>query len=127
MVYTAEGIDYSSLIKARDKFELFRKDMKTERDEAGAVQAFEYCYELSWKTMKRILNSRGLDCASPKEVFRKAGQEKLIGDPELWFEFQQKRNLTTHTYSDKNMKLVLGVFDTFSDELNKFIDHLERL
>lgn len=28
-------------------FERFHKDMATERDKAGAVQAFEFCYDFS--------------------------------------------------------------------------------
>lgn len=35
------------LLKARDIFEKFRINMQTERDKAGAIQAFECCYKLS--------------------------------------------------------------------------------
>lgn len=43
---------------------------RSELEKAGAIQAFEICYELSWKTMKRILAYRGLEANSPREVFR---------------------------------------------------------
>jgi nucleotidyltransferase substrate binding protein (TIGR01987 family) len=119
-----EKIDISNLLKARDKFEKFRIDMVSDRDKAGAVQAFEYCYELTWKILKKILGQRGIDTGSPKTTFRAAALDKLIDDPELWFDFQQKRNLTTHTYDEENMEAVLSCFDAFSKELSKLIERL---
>jgi replication initiation and membrane attachment protein DnaB len=53
--------DLSKLKKAISIFEDFRQEMKTDRDKAGAIQAFEFCYELSWKSMKRALKNSGID------------------------------------------------------------------
>lgn len=120
-------INIDKLLKAQSVFERFRIDMQDDRDQAGAVQAFEFCYELSWKTMKRILESRGLEIGSPKDTFRKAALEKLIEDPEIWFEFQKKRNLTAHTYEQENLKLIVSIFDQFSDELKKLIVNIRNI
>lgn len=114
------------LIKARSVFEEFRKDMKTERDKAGAIQAFEFCYELSWKVMKRALWIDGIEANSPKEVFRLAGKNKIISDVEKWFNFQQLRNLVAHTYEYENMEKIIESFDDFSSELNLVISNLEK-
>jgi nucleotidyltransferase substrate binding protein (TIGR01987 family) len=115
------------LKKAQNLFELYRKDMVTDRDKAGAVQAFEFCYELAWKTMKKFLEDRGQATGSPKDTFRKALEEQLIKDPELWFDFQEKRNLTVHTYEQACVDLVLKEFDVFSRELQLLIEKLEEL
>lgn len=115
------------LLKARAIFEDFRKDMHTDRDKAGAVQAFEFSYELAWKIMKRILKLRGEETGSPKDTFRKAAIEKLIDDPEVWFEFQKKRNLTSHTYERENLDLIVDSFDKFSDELTKLVNNINKL
>jgi nucleotidyltransferase substrate binding protein (TIGR01987 family) len=123
----SEKIDISKVLKARKVFERFRKDMKTDRDKAGAVQAFEFSYELSWKMMRRVLESRGLEVGSPKDTFRKAALEKLIDDPETWFGFQKMRNLTVHTYNKEDLEIVVSVFDSFSKELNTLIDRLQNL
>ncbi|MEI8365121.1 MAG: HI0074 family nucleotidyltransferase substrate-binding subunit [Parachlamydiaceae bacterium] len=120
-------IDLSKLFKARDIFERFRQDMQDDRDQAGAIQAFEFCYELAWKMMKRVLESRGQEVGSPKDTFRKAVLEKIIDDPEIWFEFQKKRNLTSHTYEQENVNAILEIFDTFSIELEKLIQRLGTL
>lgn len=119
-------IDISKLIKASDVFERFRTDMVTDRDQAGAVQAFQFCYELAWKIMKRFLESQGFECGSPKDTFRKTALERIIDDPELWFEFQKKRNLTVHTYEQENLNLIVSIFDCFSAEINRLIQKLQE-
>ena len=115
------------LIKARNVFVSFRVNMVTDRDKAGATQAFEFCYELAWKTMKHILEHRGFEVGSPKDTFRKACQEKLIDDPEIWFEFQKKRNLTSHTYNEENLDVIVASFDLFFKELDKLIERVKGL
>jgi nucleotidyltransferase substrate binding protein (TIGR01987 family) len=122
-----EILDISKLIKAQHVFERFRIDMKDDRDKAGAVQAFEFCYELCWKMMKRFLTLRGQETGSPKDTFRKAALEKLIDDPEVWFEFQKKRNLTTHTYEQENLEAIVNIFDHFSQEMAILIKRLQAL
>jgi nucleotidyltransferase substrate binding protein (TIGR01987 family) len=127
MEYQYEVIYYGNLIQAKKTFESFRQDMITERDKAGAVQAFEYCYELAWKTMKRILEIKGLETQSPKDTFRLAALNALIDSPEPWFVFQLKRNLTVHTYRLETLEDVLSIFDHFSSELSHLIKNIESL
>jgi len=86
-----EDLNLQKIKKAKEIFERFRTDMKDDRDEAGAIQAFDFCFELAWKVMKFYLEEQGVETGSPKDVFRKAAVEKLIRDPELWFVFQKKR------------------------------------
>ncbi len=123
----SEKIDISNILKAQEVFERFRKNMFDDQSKAGAVQAFEFSYELSWRLMKRVLESRGLEVGSPKDTFRKAVHEQLIDDPEVWFDFQKKRNLTVHTYKEENLENVISIFDTFSIEMDKFIERVKVL
>jgi nucleotidyltransferase substrate binding protein (TIGR01987 family) len=120
-------IDLSKLLKAQAVFERFRKDMKDDRDQTGAAQAFEFCYELSWKMMKRVLATQGIDTESPKDTMRKAALAKIIDDPEVWFDFQEKRNLISHTYEQENLEAIVAIFDLFSTELGKVIKRLQAL
>jgi nucleotidyltransferase substrate binding protein (TIGR01987 family) len=69
MVY---DIDVDPFLKASDAFERFRQNLISDQDKAGAIQAFEFSYELSWKTMKRILAYKGIDVRSPRDTFREA-------------------------------------------------------
>lgn len=113
------------LEKAPAKFELFRKNIDNEQLQAGAVQAFEFCYELTWKVLKRTLEERGLDAGSPKDTFRKSALEGIIHNPEIWFFFQTIRNLTAHIYEQTNLDTVIAAFDQFSHELNLVIQKLK--
>ena len=122
-----DPIIISPLLKAFGKFEQFRVNLKTEQEQAGAIQAFEYCFELTWKTMKRLLQERGKTANSPRETFRMAALEGFIYDPELWFGFLVKRNLTVHTYEEKEAQNVLAIFPLFSDEVKAFLTHIKAV
>jgi nucleotidyltransferase substrate binding protein (TIGR01987 family) len=122
-----ENINVDSLLKASSKFEQFRTQAKTELEKAGVIQAFEYCFELSWKTMKRLLGERGKVVNSPREAFRMAALEGFIKDPELWFEFLKKRNLTSHTYEEAEVKKIIDSMESFSKELRDFLINIGAL
>ncbi len=116
-----ENVNINPLLKAFKKFEQFQKNLSTEQEKAGAIQAFEYCFELSWKVMKKILFERGKTANSPKEAFRMAALEGFIDDPEVWFDFLKKRNLTTRTYEDGEAEIVIAILPTFSIALQSFL------
>ena len=48
--------------------------------------------------MKLLLEDRGKIENSPREVLRISALEGFIQDPELWFDFIKKLNMTVHTY-----------------------------
>jgi nucleotidyltransferase substrate binding protein (TIGR01987 family) len=122
-----EKIYIGHIEKAYNVFEKFRQNLNTDQEKTGAIKAFEYCYELAWKMMKRVLESRGLEAGSPKDTFRKAFEEKLIDNPEVWFEFQKLRNLSVHTYNEENLDIITSDFDTFSEEMQKLIKKLKSI
>ncbi len=71
-----------------------------ERD--GAIQRFEFTFELSWKTLAKVLQSdKPLVDNSVKGILREGGKQNLIEDVEKWFEFQIARNKTSHTYNNE--------------------------
>jgi nucleotidyltransferase substrate binding protein (TIGR01987 family) len=119
-----ENVNIHPLLKAFKKFENFRKNLGTEQEKAGAIQAFEYCFELCWRIMKKLLEARGRIANSPKETFRMAALEGFISDPEKWFDFLKKRNLTVHTYEEKEANEVLSVFENFSMEIQFFLKEI---
>ena len=94
-------IDFSPLKKAilsledilKQKMDVYRRD--------GAIQRFEYTFELTWKMMQRVLKAQGIEAGSPKQVFRSALKADIIENVEDWFLFLEKRNLTVHIYNEK--------------------------
>jgi nucleotidyltransferase substrate binding protein (TIGR01987 family) len=69
---------------------------------SGIIQNFEVAYELSWKMMKRWLENHisadSVDGVTRRELFRRAAENRLIDDVDLWMSFHAARNETSHTY-----------------------------
>lgn len=122
-----ENINITPLIKAQAFLQAAIDEAKSQLEKAGAIQSFEMTYELAWKIIKRVLAYRGMDVASPREVFRAAAQEKLIDNPEVWFEFIHYRNLTVHVYNQAIASEVFSFLPMFSAEIIKLISKLEAL
>src|SRR5579864_1152 len=68
-------------------------------EEAGIIQSFEFTFELSWKTLKDFLESRGIITHFPRDVLKEAFSARLIQDNDTWMEMLNKRNLLSHTYN----------------------------
>jgi len=122
--YMIDGIDIQSLLDAFGQFEEFRSNTATNQLRAGAIQAFEFSYEQAWKMMKRLLDARGKNLNSPREVFRAAALENFINNPEEWIEFMYVRNLTSHTYNDEYADKVVDKFAIFSMLVRQFLQNI---
>jgi len=104
-----QSLDLAPLQKALDSL-LFAIE-RTEREQPddmlrdSVIQRFEYTYELCWKMLKRRLemdvpSPESIDGMSFREMIREGAERGMIADPLVWFEYRQKRNLTTHTYDE---------------------------
>lgn len=76
--------------------------IRSNRDKAGVIQAFEFTYELAWKTLQKIAQEEGLQVATPRQAFSSALQAGYIPPEEeaRWIGMIQDRNLTSHTYHE---------------------------
>ncbi len=74
--------------------------------------------------MRRLLEVRGQIANSPREVIRLAALESFIEDPEIWFDFLKKRNMTVHAYQEKEAEEVLSVLEKFSGEVKVFLSNI---
>lgn len=77
----------------------------------AAIQRFEYCFELSWKMLKRRLeqdvpNPSAVDAMSFKELIREGFERGYIVNPEDWFLFREHRNTVAHTYDESKARIV---------------------
>lgn len=70
-------------------------------EQEGAVQRFEYTFELSWKTLKDFLEEGGVIITplTPRQVIKEAFAAKLIPDGTAWLKMLDARNLLSHTYN----------------------------
>ncbi|HEY1835297.1 MAG TPA: HI0074 family nucleotidyltransferase substrate-binding subunit [Candidatus Saccharimonadales bacterium] len=110
------------LKKAKGFLDRALKQPENEFQRAAVIQAFEFCFELSWKYLKTLVEDDGSMIASPKAVIREAARHGFIDNPEDWFGFLQSRNLTTHTYIEAVAEKVYAtVKDEFAAALEKLI------
>ena len=63
-------------------------------------RAYEFTFELSWKTLKDFLAYNGIDAKLPRDVLKQAFATGLIRDGQLWIDMLKERNLMAHTYDD---------------------------
>lgn len=96
---------------------------------AGVIQNFEFTYELCWKFMKRWLGinigSAVVDGIPRKELFRRAAESRLISDVETWFEYNNLRNETAHTYDTKTAEDVYAAAVRFAADARALLKVLE--
>ena len=96
----------------------------------AVIQRFEYCYELSWKMLKRKLK---LDAATPedvdrmsfKELIREGAVRGFIEDPEKWFVYREQRNITSHIYDQRKAQSVYKTAIEFLPDALMLLEKLE--
>jgi len=97
---------------------------------AGVVQNFEFTYELSWKFMKRWLEVNigptVADGVARRELYRYAAENLLITDVAKWMEYNQARNITSHTYDEEKASEVVAKALEFKNDAIALYNSLEE-
>ena len=123
-----DSVNIEPLLKAQKRFHEFTTILETDLQKTASIKAFEYCYELSWKTLKKVLRAQGApEVNFSKDIYRQAAQNKLIEDPELWFDFVKKRNLTFHTYNEEAIEEIVSIFPKFRQALDTLVENLLQI
>jgi nucleotidyltransferase substrate binding protein (TIGR01987 family) len=78
---------------------------------AGTIQAFEFCYELYAKNLRRFLENmhevpRLVEEMPFPEVLIHAAERGLPVNKEEWLAFRNWRNQTSHTYDEDTARTV---------------------
>lgn len=135
------ALDLSSIQRAINSMDrsikvatsLIEGEIDTDHEEvlrAGVIQNFEFSYELCWKFMKRWLEenfgSTLVDGITMKELFRIAAENKLITNVDAWFNYQRKRNITSHTYDAHTADQVYSAALQFLNDAKEFLKRLEE-
>lgn len=88
----------------------------------SCIQRFEFTIELSWKLMKKVLSSEGIqELDSPKAIIRSAAKAQLIDDAESWLHFIDQRNLSSHTYREDLAEQVYATTQTTPPLVHQFL------
>jgi nucleotidyltransferase substrate binding protein (TIGR01987 family) len=116
----------TSDVRRRQRFENFERafgllkeaftrtpEAMSDLEKEGAIQRFEYTFELAWKTLKDYLvyNGVAFDQITPRSVIKQAFAAKIIQDGQTWIEMLDQRSLMSHTYDDESFRIA---FDSIS-------------
>ena len=95
--------------RAFEQFERFLKQEKlNDMEKQGLIKAFEYTYEISWKTLQDLLKEKGYtDILGLKPVIKQSFQDGYISDGKNWMRMHVSRNLTSHTYDEETAEEII--------------------
>lgn len=98
-----------------------------EFEEQGLIKAFEYTYELAWKTLQDFLQDKGYQgVVGPKPVIEQAFLDGYI-DGLAWARMHKSRNLTSHTYNEETAnEITEDIRATYVGLLNDLAERLEN-
>ena len=85
---------------AIDRFREALEAFETDISRDAAIQRFEFCFELAWKSIQERARDEGLDCQSPRGCLKLAFKSGWIADENGWLAMVEDRNRTAHTYDE---------------------------
>lgn len=115
---------FAKLGRALDRFgEAVSLSDPSDLERDGAIQRFEFCYELTWKALKAALSEGGLPgTGSPRAIFHFAYNAGWIDDEQVFRDMMDDRNLTSHTYKEEIAEVVFSRLPGYYEALRKLHD-----
>ena len=89
-----------SLVEFERAIMHLREALAQKKDEYirdSVIRRFEFTNELAWKSSKKVMGSNSI---APKVLIREMAAQKLILDTNVWFDYLDGRNLSSHTYKE---------------------------
>ena len=107
-----------------DKSNIYMRD--------SMIQRFEYTYSISLKIMKRYLKQSEIsedeiNGMTFNDIIRRSNQYGILkSNLEVWDDYRQKRNMTSHTYNENVAKDVVAIIPAFKDEAKFILNKLKE-
>ncbi len=97
-----------ALNQLSDAVDLSQQRELTKLEKQGVIQAFEFTHELAWKVLKDFLEDQGeQNIKGSKDATRAAFKVSLITAGEQWMGMIQSRNISSHTYDEATVELLV--------------------
>ena len=92
-------------------------------EKQGLIQAFEYNYELAWKTVKDFYEAQGeTNIQGSRDAFTLAFNRGLVKNcGKALIESIRSRQLSSHTYNEETAE------EVYNDVINKYYDAFKEL
>lgn len=119
---------YASFKKAFEKLKEFvETDNGSEKDRGAIINAFQYTFELFWKTLQKYMRQMEmLDELGPSATIRTAFQYNFLEEGQGYMNMLKDRNLITHTYQeDTAMDIYQNIKKEYIGLLNDFIEKFD--
>src|SRR5574344_1392692 len=111
-----ENLDLTSFKNAikslKEALDIYSNDFDNSIVRDSVIQRFEYTYSLALKFLKRYFKSSAfvlddIESMTFNEIIRQSNKMNLLlSNLEIWNDFRQKRNMTSHTYDENIAKQV---------------------
>lgn len=99
-------VNFNRALKQLERF--VKEEGLNEMEEQGLIKAFEYTYELAWKTLQDLLKEKGYKgIIGPKPVISQSFQDGYIVNGKAWNLMHISRNRTSHTYDEETAEEIL--------------------
>jgi len=91
-----------ALARLGEAIELSRERTLSDLEQQGMIQAFEFTYDLAWKTLQDILRERERPGCNggPGVIIRQALEDGYVNNEEHWMALKKSRELTSHAYDE---------------------------
>ncbi len=109
-------------LKFADQVSQNESQFKIARD--ACIQRFEYCIELSWKVSMKKLGSQ---TKFAKPAVREMARADLIDSAEMWLDFIEARNNSSHSYDEEVAQKVFVEIKKYQIESSNFLLRLKKL
>lgn len=98
-----------------------------EMEKQGLIKAFEYTFELAWKTLQDLLQEKGYaNIVGPRPVIEQSFKDGYIYDGTEWMKMLKSRNLTSHVYNEETAKAIVdGIRSSYFELLKALKLRLE--
>lgn len=114
--------DFGNALKALEEA---LSTARSELEVDGAIQRFEFTYELFWKLLRAFLQREGIAVDTPRECFKEAYRIALLKDEETVLRMLDDRNLKVHLHDKKTSRSVFERIKSFYRPL--FKEALDRI
>lgn len=116
--------DFGKALKALEEA-LSQAESDLEVD--GAIQRFEFSYELFWKLLRAYLQQEGIVVNTPKGCFKEAFGLGVLNSEETALRMVDDRNLTVHLYDKETSREVFDrIKSLYIVFLREALDRIQR-